>query len=411
MMKEQELISVIVPIYRVEQYLKKCIYSIVNQTYRNLEIILVDDGSDDKCGKICDEFAKKDNRIRVIHKKNEGLDEARKSGFRISTGTYIGYVDSDDWIELNMYETMMRDALEHDVDVVECGVIDSWEGYEKERIPYLGHGVYKEEQFRKVIFPNALYTGEFFSSGITPYLCNKIFRKSIIKKYQLWEDKVQALLNDNLVTYPAILESQSLFVENKCFYHYRVNNNSIKHTPKKENLFVFLSIEKAYNSRLNSFLMDNEFRYQIKTYTLYHYLCRIPYIFDDKTECLVPYGGIPLKSKLVLYGAGSAGVHLKEYLSTKDVDIVSWVDSRYESFDSSFKITNPRNIVREEFDYVIISVMRATAVQSIKKDLGDLGIKDEKIKWIKQEYIDYPDLLLQKAYNNTLYMEKKRENE
>ena len=102
----KELISIIVPVYNVEKYVEKCINSIINQTYKNLQIILVDDGSKDNSGKICDEFKLKDNRIEVIHKNNGGLSDARNAGLKLAKGDYIGFVDSDDYIEADMYETL-----------------------------------------------------------------------------------------------------------------------------------------------------------------------------------------------------------------------------------------------------------------------------------------------------------------
>ena len=107
-----EKTSVIVPIYKVEEYLHRCIDSIINQTYTNLEIILVDDGSPDNCPMICDEYAKKDSRIRVIHKKNGGLSDARNAGLEIATGEYIGFVDSDDWIHKDMYHILYKNIIE-----------------------------------------------------------------------------------------------------------------------------------------------------------------------------------------------------------------------------------------------------------------------------------------------------------
>lgn len=101
------LISVIVPVYRVEPFLPRCLDSLRNQTYRNLEILLVDDGSPDNCGKICDEYAEKDHRFRVIHKENGGLSSARNAGLDAATGEFIGFVDSDDWIAPQMYETLL----------------------------------------------------------------------------------------------------------------------------------------------------------------------------------------------------------------------------------------------------------------------------------------------------------------
>ncbi|HEY8803664.1 MAG TPA: glycosyltransferase, partial [Clostridium sp.] len=103
---QNPLISIIVPIYKVEVYIRNCVDSILNQTYKNLEIILVDDGSPDNCGNICEEYSSKDKRIKVIHKKNGGLSSARNAGLDIASGEYIGFIDSDDWIEGDMYESL-----------------------------------------------------------------------------------------------------------------------------------------------------------------------------------------------------------------------------------------------------------------------------------------------------------------
>lgn len=115
-------ISIIVPVYKVEPYLRKCLDSIVNQTYHNLEIILIDDGSPDSCGEICDEYAEQDKRIQVIHKINGGVSSARNAGLTVATGEWIGWVDSDDWIEADMYEYMIRMALNDKADMVQCGI-------------------------------------------------------------------------------------------------------------------------------------------------------------------------------------------------------------------------------------------------------------------------------------------------
>lgn len=117
-----EKISVIVPIYKVEQYLNRCVDSIINQTYTNLEIILVDDGSPDNCPKICDEYAKIDDRIKVVHKENGGLSDARNAGLDIATGDYIGFVDSDDWIHKDMYKILYENIIKSKSDIAECSI-------------------------------------------------------------------------------------------------------------------------------------------------------------------------------------------------------------------------------------------------------------------------------------------------
>lgn len=114
---EEKLISIIVPVYNVEKYLKECIDSVISQTYKNLEIILVDDGSTDKSGEICDEYSKKDSRIKVIHKENGGLSDARNVALDIAKGEYIGFVDSDDYVEKDMFETLYKLAEEHNTEI------------------------------------------------------------------------------------------------------------------------------------------------------------------------------------------------------------------------------------------------------------------------------------------------------
>ena len=115
-----DLISVIVPVYKVEAYLDRCVQSIVDQTYTNLEIILVDDGSPDRCPQMCDEWAKRDNRIRVIHKENGGLSDARNAGMQAASGTYIAFVDSDDWLELRCIEYLYQTAEKNACEIVGC---------------------------------------------------------------------------------------------------------------------------------------------------------------------------------------------------------------------------------------------------------------------------------------------------
>lgn len=121
------LISVIVPIYNVEKYLQRCVDSIINQTYRNLEIILVDDGSLDNCPKMCDDYAEKDSRIKVVHKENGGLSDARNVGMEVATGEYVSFIDSDDYISLDFYETLLETIVDNDSDIVECGVVKFYE--------------------------------------------------------------------------------------------------------------------------------------------------------------------------------------------------------------------------------------------------------------------------------------------
>ena len=123
----KKTLSIIVPVYNTGEYLHRCIKSVLEQTLSDIEIILVDDGSLDKSGEICDEYAKKDERVKVIHKENEGASVARNVGISISCGEYVGFVDSDDWIEKNMYENMIKKAKETDAEIVMCDAVTKYD--------------------------------------------------------------------------------------------------------------------------------------------------------------------------------------------------------------------------------------------------------------------------------------------
>ena len=165
-------LSIIVPVYKVEKYLPRCIDSILAQTFGDFELILIDDGSPDGCGRICDEYAQKDKRIVVIHQKNMGVSAARNAGLDIARGRYIGFVDSDDWIEPQMYEVMMDAIRENGADMAVCGVRYADEDGKFTRADRLSEGVYSRDGLLEDVFamPNKL-------GGIC---CNKVFDASKI---------------------------------------------------------------------------------------------------------------------------------------------------------------------------------------------------------------------------------------
>lgn len=176
------LISVIVPIYNVEKYLDKCIESIVNQTYKNLEIILVDDGSPDNCPKICDEWAEKDNRIKVVHKENGGAGSARNAGLEASSGEWIGFVDGDDSIDEDFYEALLDKSNDGYYDVVACGF--KYISKDKTR---LSDNYYNEEH---VFTKDELLTEYFeFCKSQWVSFCNKIIKKVLFNNLKFPEGR------------------------------------------------------------------------------------------------------------------------------------------------------------------------------------------------------------------------------
>lgn len=398
-----ELISVIVPIYRVENYLAQCIESIVNQTYRNLEIILVDDGSDDRCGEICDLYAERDSRIKVIHKKNGGADDARKVGIQKAAGTYVGYVDGDDWIEPKMYERLMYYIEKYHVDVVESGVIDSWETEKKMRVPFLEEGVFKGERFSKMIAPKVIYSGNFFQHGISPYLVTKLFRKDKIFKYQMMPEPSNNIVDDAMCTFPCIIESRSLYITHECYYHYRVRENSAKRLIRKDIAPTVMKYYKDWVTRCTVRKFNDNIENQVQYFVLYLLIAKAVYVFDNPQSefYLSPFGKIRKSDRLIVYGAGTVGIHLKHYIEeVPGVRPVYWVDRNYKQLGKSLDVHDPINLKELEYDYIIVAILSASAATSARKDLEAQGIPNEKILWIESRYIDTPDILLKKACCN-----------
>lgn len=396
----KDLISVIVPIYRVEQYLEQCIQSIRNQTYKNLEIILVDDGSDDQCPQICEHHAQADERIKVVHKENGGIDSARKAGILAATGKYVGYIDGDDWIEPEMYERLLMYATQYDVDVVESGVIDSWIDRESRRTPYMKEGCYKGKDFIENVEPKLLYAGVFFRYGIEPYLCSKLILREKLIKYQMTPDLTNIIHNDTMVSLPCIAETKSVYISHECMYHYRVRSDSLKRTHRSDEAIKLIKCYPEICARFKGTGLCSENDKQIKYYAMYWLLYRAIEAFDIPyaDDILIPFGGIKKSARIILYGAGAAGIRLEKYIrSIEGSNLVCWTDRNYVDLQRTLNVISPYELIQYEYDYIIISILRESAVQSAKRDLISLGVPEEKILWIEQKYIDNPDLLLSKV--------------
>lgn len=212
-------ISVIIPIYKVEQYLRRCIDSVLGQTHKNLEIILIDDGSPDSCGRICDEYKRIDDRIIVIHKENGGLSDARNAGLDIATGEYIGFVDSDDWIEEYMYELLLSNAKRYNAQMSVGGVEDNFElpegGYKVTKTTFNGteQTITKNRteamiKFFKGDFSawDKLYERKLFDNIRFPK--GKIVEDEAVGL--LWLDKCDRIVYTNVVCYHYTLRSGSI---------------------------------------------------------------------------------------------------------------------------------------------------------------------------------------------------------
>lgn len=247
------MISVIVPVYNVEKYLKQCVESILAQTYKDLEIILVDDGSEDTCPQICDQFAEQDSRIKVIHKKNGGLMSAWKTGVLQSRGEYLGFVDSDDWIDPDMYERLYSKMKQYHSDMALCGWIrEMADGQEKENI-FLKEEYYDRAKMESEIFPRMISFGKMFERWVSPNRVTKLFRRELILNNLKYCDERISVGEDMVVSFSCMFDAQSICVLPDYFpYHYRMNELSIMRKPD----FKFYDKALLLNQQMNVILQS-----------------------------------------------------------------------------------------------------------------------------------------------------------
>lgn len=236
------LVSIIVPVYKVEKYLHRCIDSIINQSYRNLEIILVDDGSPDNCGKVCDEYAEQDKRIKVIHKSNGGLSSARNAGLDIANGDYIYFVDSDDYIDTRLVEDNLQLAIEYKADIV-CFNLN---------IIKNGNIIKGFSYFEKNIYDTKILKDGLYRGYISEVVWNKLYKRNIWN-YLRFPEGIN--FEDSYIITDILAIASKIIANSNVYYFYNQDNdNAITHTTKNINrqlIKLFISKHKLDNVKSN----------------------------------------------------------------------------------------------------------------------------------------------------------------
>ena len=211
----QEKISIIIPVYNTERYLERCVQSVLAQTYRNIEVILVDDGSPDNAGALCQELRKQDDRILVIHKENGGLSSARNAGLCAATGDYIGFVDSDDWVEPDMYMHLYNIAVQYSAAVVRCGI---------QRDAEFCIGTENETEAVEIL-TTAEAAKTVWENG---FICNKLYRSTLfLQEPQIRFDERIRYIEDEPALLRCLIKSEGMVITNWVGYHYYMNQEGL----------------------------------------------------------------------------------------------------------------------------------------------------------------------------------------
>ena len=378
-------ISIVVPVYNVERYLKRCIESIINQTYNNLEILLVDDGSADNCPEICDYYSKVDNRIQVIHKKNGGLVSARKAGVAIAKGDYILNVDGDDWIEKDRVEVLVTKGI-----ISEKPDMVYLRGYQKDYgsssmlidsdIPVK---TFYGDEIQKQIFPLLMDINEGFYTKVKSILVAWAVKRELLQEKQSVVDERITMGEDIICVWFCLLSAQKITFIKQNGYHYVQRSTSMVYqaavSPKKGDIEIWYQQLKEYLEMYDS----SEVVKQIFVYTTMWWIMTANYelVLEKNPQYLFPFTKVKKGHKIVVYGAGRMGHALMRYLlKTKSNQVVLWVDQN-EKKDPllEYEIRPVEDILKVNYDYIVIAIMNAELVKDVKQFLIIRGIDENKI--------------------------------
>jgi glycosyltransferase involved in cell wall biosynthesis len=372
-------ISVIIPVYNVEKYIKKAIESVINQTYKNLEIILVDDGSTDNSGFICDEYANIDERITVIHKENGGIVSARKTGINLANGDYAVNLDPDDWIEATAYEQVVKIIEERHPDIIAYGMKKEFNGFIESQPIQLAEGQYNQNEFW-IAFCNKVSKYPFYEQPIDMSQCDKVVKTELFKKHQSNCNEALKKNVDDAVIFPMLLDMKSIYIESRCWYHYCVRKTSILWQTKKDDdiryKMLALHLIDAYKRYNKMGVCSKEFLlYKL----VYHMMLDIPDTLFEMEQCKI-YPQIKKSNNIVIYGKGVfANRFIENIRMSNYCNIVENVDSN--------DVEKLKNIDVDKYDYIVIAIFSAAIVLSIIDLLKKMNIDENKILFIEKNSI------------------------
>ena len=366
-------LSIIIPVYNAKQYIRDCLNSIIRQDCRDMEIIIVDDGSTDGSFDICNEYKVWDERIRLIHQENKGLVNARKAGIAVATGDYIGFVDADDNIDSGMYSCLIDDIDKNMPDMILFGLKEVYPDHIVLKGNKYEEGVYGREEIEGILFPSMLSYGDFFDFGILPNLVCKLIRTDFLRNITFSVSDCVSVGEDADATFQLIVQADSIQIVDMKPYNYCRHGDSMMWNPLNNE-----SVEALGNDLRAAFIRHGVYdilKEQLKDYTTFVRLLKIPDSVPEIND-LFSTG-----EKIALYGAGGFGQAL--YHSYRD-GIVLWGDRRYEMCsDKGLPVVSPKELKdrQDEYDIVYISILDTGLCEKIRNELIVAGIKKKIMFW------------------------------
>ena len=397
------LVSIIIPVYNSEKFLKECVDSIINQTYNNIEIILVNDGSIDTSGEICDQYVSIDNRIKVLHKTNGGLVNARKEGLKLSTGDYILYVDGDDWIETNLVENYLKAVLEYNADVVIASHKESLAGRLETYKNNIPPGYYDKEKLISIVYPKMIYNGKFSQFGIFSYSWGKLYKRDLLYNNQLKVRDDVTIGEDALCLYPTLLDAERIVVLEQPYYYYRQRADSLTKVWRTIDVDI---IEKIYYDF--KIILSDRKMLDIILPQVYYYILSLLTVSTNGPESnssnnLYPFNESNIGENLVVYGGGTFGQHIyKKIINSNKYNIVGWIDDWHEYYSElKLPVDGFEKLKYLKYDNILLSLIDEDNSNDAVEKLIKHGVPKEKIIQVSHynEKSNIQNLLLEYKIN------------
>lgn len=382
------MVTVIIPIYNKGKYLSCCLDSIIQQSYKEYEVILVDDGSTDNTREISQEYCKKDKRFRLIYQENGGQNSARLRGVRDASYDKIMFIDADDWIDSNYFSFLVNTYENEPVDLVTSGLMMEYPDKSLKLLDGIESGTYTGNGCIKTIIKRFIYDDVTDSQGIVHSLSGKLLKKDIMEKVLEVIDTRVTICEDGLAVFNYLGYISSVTITNYIGYHYIQLNDSTIHTAGLESLEGIRRLEKEY---IKSARKQNVY-YEVMPQILklinnnYQIVSGRGYGFKYVSEFKLPnflYDSV----EVIIYGAGKKGMQFKNKLKKYDwIKCKGWVDKRFDSFSPDMGIISPIEIKKLQFDYILIAIEDPYIIHEVVQELLNQEIDYSKIWTLEKNY-------------------------
>ncbi|MCI8514947.1 MAG: glycosyltransferase family 2 protein [Lachnospiraceae bacterium] len=385
-MVSEPLVSVVIPVYNAGEYLETCLCSVAEQTYKNLEILLVDDGSTDDSPRFCDAFAKRDVRFRVIRQENQGAASARKQGVLRARGDYLCFADADDRMDAGMI-AFLADRI-GTCDLITSGCYsEDRPGEYTVRTDSLPEGIYDTKEAMRYFIDNMIAYENRFEDGVLPFLWNKMYRTDWMKAVIADGCSSITYAEDRELLFRYILKCDSIRVAYQSFYYYRYKPDSIMRTARKNFMRdlneLYLSLEKVFEKHPQKVSLMRQLELFL--------ISRIDLIpaymwFSPDVQgggYVFPFPDLKAGSRIVLYGAGRVGVcYYRQIFRQGRLQMVLWADKNWEKRrEDSMPVSAPACVAACEYDYIVVAVKEKSTAEEIRRELVETGIPEKTILW------------------------------